>query len=101
MAKQIHKKTVDGFYWSHLYRFGQVHFHWGDAASRGSEHTVDGAAFALEMHLVHFKAELEDISAAVAEGKQDSLAVLGFLFQVFPIISKQFLWLIWIEQANI
>ena len=59
---------------------------------------MDGAAFALEMHLVHFKAELEDISAAVAEGKQDSLAVLGFLFQVFeiifsgttPIISKQY-----------
>ena len=63
-------------------RFGQVHFHWGDEPSRGSEHTVDGAAFSLEMHLVHFKAELEDIGAAVAEGKQDSLAVLGFLFQV-------------------
>ena len=44
---------------------------------------MDGAAFALEMHLVHFKAELEDISSAVAEGKQDSLAVLGFLFQVY------------------
>jgi len=63
------------------YRFGQVHFHWGDAASLGSEHTVDGAAFALEMHLVHFRDDLEDIGAAVAEGKQDSLAVLGFLFQ--------------------
>ena len=43
---------------------------------------MDGAAFALEMHLVHYKAELEDISSAVAEGNQDSLAVLGFLFQV-------------------
>ena len=43
---------------------------------------MDGAAFALEMHLVHFRADLEDIGAAVAEGKQDSLAVLGFLFQV-------------------
>ena len=44
---------------------------------------MDGTAFALEMHMVHFKAELEDISAAMAEGKQDSLAVLGFLFQVY------------------
>ena len=43
---------------------------------------MDGAAFALEMHLVHFRDDLEDIGAAVAEGKQDSLAVLGFLFQV-------------------
>ena len=53
---------------------------------------MDGAAFALEMHLVHFKAELEDISAAVAEGKQDSLAVLGFLFQVFKFSPELYIY---------
>ena len=31
---------------------------------------------------VHYQAEHEDIGAAVAEGKQDSLAVLGFFLQV-------------------
>ena len=43
---------------------------------------VDGSAASLEMHLVHYKATHKDISEAVAEGAQDSLAVLGIFFQV-------------------
>ena len=48
----------------------------------GSEHVVNGSAASLEMHLVHYKATHKDISEAVAEGAQDSLAVLGIFFQV-------------------
>ncbi|KAM6177483.1 carbonic anhydrase 5A, mitochondrial [Erethizon dorsatum] len=36
------------------YRLKQFHFHWGAADARGSEHTVDGRAFAAELHLVHW-----------------------------------------------
>ena len=31
----------------------QTHFHWGEDATRGSEHNVGGRAFPLEMHMVH------------------------------------------------
>merc|ERR1711974_228809 len=35
------------------YHFTQLHFHWGSDDTVGSEHTVDGFRFPLEMHLVH------------------------------------------------
>ena len=36
------------------YAFAQLHFHWGGASDRGSEHTVGGKGYPLEMHLVHY-----------------------------------------------
>ena len=36
------------------YQFAQLHFHWGDTNERGSEHTKNGQAYPLEVHLVHF-----------------------------------------------
>ena len=36
------------------YKFAQLHFHWGDTSQKGSEHTLNGKAFPLEVHLVHF-----------------------------------------------
>ncbi|XP_076028813.1 putative carbonic anhydrase 3 [Oratosquilla oratoria] len=46
------------------YTFVQLHFHWGEYDDLGSEHTVDGEAFPLEIHFVH-------------QSKDGSLAVLG------------------------
>merc|ERR1719361_191537 len=64
------------------YKFGQVHFHWGEDSSKGSEHTINGQPFPLEMHLVHFNANFKDINLAVSAGEADSLAVLGIFFNV-------------------
>jgi len=64
------------------YAFAQVHFHWGSEDEKGSEHLVGGKAYPMEMHLVHYKASLGNITAAVTEGAPDSLAVLGFFFEV-------------------
>ncbi len=36
------------------FNFAQLHFHWGSSDGRGSEHTVEGSAYPLEMHLVHY-----------------------------------------------
>ena len=36
------------------YQFAQLHFHWGNTKDVGSEHTLDGQAYPLELHLVHF-----------------------------------------------
>ena len=36
------------------YQFAQLHFHWGNSENKGSEHIIEGKAFPMEVHLVHF-----------------------------------------------
>ena len=36
------------------FEFAQFHMHWGGNSDRGSEHTIDGKAYSMELHLVHF-----------------------------------------------
>ncbi|XP_053560816.1 carbonic anhydrase 4 [Bombina bombina] len=50
------------------YTAAQLHFHWGSSNSKGSEHTIDGKQYAMELHIVH----------ALQDG---SKAVLGFLYE--------------------
>lgn len=77
------------------YKAHQLHFHWGSVNGQGSEHTVDGQAFPIEMHIVTYDSgrfsQIED-----ALDGMNSLAVLGVLFEISdddnallaPIISK-------------
>lgn len=37
-----------------VFRFAQLHFHWGNTSASGSEHTYNGEAYPLEVHLVHY-----------------------------------------------
>jgi len=62
------------------YIFAQFHFHWGSDSSAGSEHTINGVRYPMEMHMVHYKAEYGDIKNAI--GKSDGLAVLGIMFEI-------------------
>jgi carbonic anhydrase len=63
------------------YKLLQFHFHWGSTNDRGSEHTVDGQSYAMEMHLVHVKKDyLDDVNEALAS--PDGLAVVGIMFVV-------------------
>merc|ERR1712180_508934 len=36
------------------FQFLQLHWHWGSDSSKGSEHTMDGKEYPLELHLVHW-----------------------------------------------
>jgi len=63
------------------YTLLQFHFHWGSHNMRGSEHTIDGQEFPLELHLVHIKDEYKD-DVATALTKPDGLAVVGIMFHV-------------------
>jgi len=54
----------------------QFHFHMDT-----SEHTVDGKPYFGEIHAVCYKNRNADFTAAVAEGKSDSLAVFGFFLE--------------------
>ncbi|CAH1800456.1 unnamed protein product, partial [Owenia fusiformis] len=52
----------------------QAHFHWGEDSTRGSEHTIDGQRYPMEMHIV---AKKKFGTSTCAE-----IAVLGFFFEI-------------------
>lgn len=62
------------------YTLAQFHFHWGCENARGSEHTFNGLSYAMELHLVHYKASYGSIGEAIKHS--DGLAVLGMMFDV-------------------
>ncbi|CAG0900485.1 unnamed protein product [Darwinula stevensoni] len=64
------------------YVFDQLHFHWGSSLDRGSEHTIEGTKFPMEMHMVHYNAKFKNVTEATASGEQTAFAVLGFFFEV-------------------
>jgi carbonic anhydrase len=62
----------------------QLHFHWGKWNDRGSEQTINGERFPMEMHLVHQASSLEwgVESATSPVNTPDGLAVAAFLWKV-------------------
>ncbi|KAK3893617.1 hypothetical protein Pcinc_002570, partial [Petrolisthes cinctipes] len=59
------------------YIVAQFHFHWGSKISQGSEHTINGARFPAELHIVGFNSKYETIGNAIRF--RDGLAVLGVM----------------------
>merc|ERR1719402_1440042 len=80
-AKDMPTITGGGLPEAHVFQFAQLHFHWGSKSSQGSEHVINGRAFPIEMHLVHYNTKFGNIGAAVASGHPDALAVVGVMFQ--------------------
>lgn len=62
------------------YKLEQFHFHWGHSNEEGSEHSIDGVHYPMEVHFVHSQFGLQDLSAAVSH--PHGLAVVGFFFQI-------------------
>ncbi|XP_068124823.1 carbonic anhydrase 4 [Hyperolius riggenbachi] len=62
------------------YLAAQLHFHWGSTSTFGSEHSIDGERYPMELHIVHKKPTGR--SAAGSSGEAGSIAVLGFFFEV-------------------
>ncbi|XP_077467739.1 carbonic anhydrase 4b [Stigmatopora argus] len=57
----------------------QLHFHWGKDGGPGSEHTIDGELYPMEMHIVHIKEGYDSLSQAASD--PEGLAVLAIFFQ--------------------
>ncbi|KAF5891654.1 carbonic anhydrase 4-like, partial [Clarias magur] len=73
------KISVSGGGLQNQYNSSQIHFHWGNGSSTtGSEHTVDGRQYAMEMHIVNVRA---DLSSATALNDSTGYAVLGFFIE--------------------
>ncbi|TFK12913.1 placenta growth factor [Platysternon megacephalum] len=61
----------------------EFHFHWGTKLSKrfspGSEHSIDGERYAMELHIVHRKESFSTTEQAVTD--KEGLAVLGFFIK--------------------
>ncbi|XP_075596774.1 carbonic anhydrase 9 isoform X2 [Balearica regulorum gibbericeps] len=64
------------------YRAVQLHLHWGSPSGPGSEHTVNGRRFAVEIHVVHYNTKYDSFKEAMVHS--DGLAVLGAFLEVGP-----------------
>lgn len=68
-----------------VYNFIQFHFHWGEQAGEGSEHTLDGQSYDGELHLVHKKD-----AASQSDSSGDAYTVVGMLLKCqrdLPVVS--------------
>lgn len=79
-----------------VYCLTQVHFHWGPHDNVGSEHRIDGKAFSVEMHLVHYrclkgKNGFPDFNSALLSEKGNAIAVIGVFLQVDNKVQETFL----------
>ncbi|XP_074079638.1 carbonic anhydrase 4 [Macrotis lagotis] len=61
------------------YKAVGIHLHWSDSLNKGSEHTIDGNSYPMEMHIVHIKDKYNALSEALEGNDIDEIAVLGFL----------------------
>lgn len=62
----------------------QIHPHWGRSGlvNEGSEHYMQGVAYPMEVHLVHYNTKYGTFSAAVSSGQKDALLVVGVFLTV-------------------
>jgi len=83
--------SISGGGLSETYDTLQLHVHWGAGARHpGSEHTVDGKRYPMEVHIVNIKSSHNgNITAALAD--PTGLAALGFLIEDFGYENEELL----------
>lgn len=70
------------------YVFSNIHLHWGKDPMEGSEHSIDGVKYPLEMHVVIFKSSYLTQEAALKE--QDGCTVLVYIFKLQDAPNREF-----------
>ncbi|XP_038068664.1 carbonic anhydrase-related protein-like isoform X1 [Patiria miniata] len=63
------------------YELAEFTFHWGKEDDRGSEHTVNGKAYPMELHLIHWNSQLYE-TVEEAMGRDDGIAIVALFIQV-------------------
>uniref|UniRef100_A0A8C7Z685 Carbonic anhydrase n=1 Tax=Oryzias sinensis TaxID=183150 RepID=A0A8C7Z685_9TELE len=75
-----HPSTISGGGLSTTYKAVQFHLHWGSNGGPGSEHTIDGEQYPMELHIVHMKSQYNDLQTALRD--REGVAVLGFFYEM-------------------
>lgn len=70
------------------YKAAQLHLHWSEESNKGSEHSIDGKHFAMEMHVVHKKMTTSDKVQDL--DSKDKIAVLAFMVEVGNEVNEGF-----------
>ncbi|KAL6474950.1 hypothetical protein MHYP_G00159900 [Metynnis hypsauchen] len=85
------KMSVSGGGLSGVYISTQFHLHWGNgSSSAGSEHTVNGKQYPMELHIVNMKSTLPNMTVALKD--PTGLAVLGFFIEATSDSGKPESW---------
>ena len=71
-----------------IYELIQFHFHWGTANNVGSEHSIDGTFYPMEVHLVHRNSKYSTIAEALMN--VDGFAVIGIVFEEDDSVTNDF-----------
>uniref|UniRef100_A0A671NEG6 Carbonic anhydrase n=1 Tax=Sinocyclocheilus anshuiensis TaxID=1608454 RepID=A0A671NEG6_9TELE len=67
------------------YKAVQFHLHWGENGGQGSEHSVDGECYPMELHIVHIKEKYGSLGDALNDST--GVAALAFFFEVLiPLV---------------
>lgn len=64
------------------YRALYLTFHWGPTNITGTEHTIDGRAYAMEIQVVHYNLAYNSYEEALAH--PDGIAILSYLLETKP-----------------
>ncbi|XP_028628301.1 carbonic anhydrase 4 [Grammomys surdaster] len=64
----------------------KLHLHWSQERNRGSEHTIEGKRYDMEMHILHKKI----VSGDKVQDSNDKYAVLAFMIQVSEKMNEGF-----------
>ncbi|CAL8363629.1 unnamed protein product [Lota lota] len=83
-----HLATIQGGDLMTGYKAVQFHLHWGKSGGPGSEHTIDGEQYPMELHIVHMKQQYTDLSTALAD--PNGIAVLGFFYEESRSANKKY-----------
>ncbi|XP_056098634.1 carbonic anhydrase 4a [Rhinichthys klamathensis goyatoka] len=82
------KATVSGGNLGETYKAVQFHLHWGVGGGPGSEHTVDGEQYPMELHIVHMKDRYNRLEDALKD--PSGVAVLGFFYEESSSSNKKY-----------
>lgn len=72
--------TISGGPLNGTFVFAQLHFHWGDNDTYGSEDLINNHSFPAELHMVFYNTKYGSFDNAV--GHSEGVAVLAFFFQL-------------------
>ncbi|KAG7314722.1 hypothetical protein KOW79_022025 [Hemibagrus wyckioides] len=83
-----HLATVSGGNLGAKYKAVQFHFHWGDKGGPGSEHTIDGEQYPMELHIVHMRENFKSLEEALKD--PTGVAVLGYFYEESKSANKKY-----------